>query len=93
MNEWHPSTKNRLAIGCQKKINAWIHVLQANTADSIPADPVEQKAKAQEVSASRILTQDDFKQIQQHQVAKEVDLKPNNKRKHVQIEENNERSF
>ncbi|XP_041359788.1 protein SDA1 homolog [Gigantopelta aegis] len=63
---------------------------EVKTADNVPSDPTEQKVKAQEVSASRILTQDDFKKIQQHQAAKEVDLKPSHKRKHVETEEHNE---
>lgn len=43
----------------------------------------ERKAKAAAVSASRLLTQDDFKKISLVQMAKEVNAAPGKKRKNV----------
>lgn len=56
-------------------------VNQAEKLQSMTAE--ERKAKAAAVSASRLLTQDDFKKISLVQMAKEVNAAPGKKRKNV----------
>lgn len=57
-------------------------------ASRVDLDPEEEKKKAQTVSSSRILTQEEFQQIQRRQAAKEVEgATKGKKRKHVQIDE------
>ena len=59
-------------------------------AEKLLAIPVEERqAKAAEVSASRLLTQDDFKKIRLAQMAKEVNNAPGKggqKRKNVDLD-------
>ncbi len=70
----------------------WVNVthslLQDGLQKDIPADPVERKRKAQDISSSRILTQDDFTKISQVQAAKEVQYTSKNgkKRKALDVE-------
>lgn len=66
-------------------------VSQTEKLQSIPED--ERKAKATEVSGSRLLTQEDFKKIKIAQMAKEVNAAPGKgqKRKNVESDEENER--
>ncbi|KAI7795783.1 protein SDA1 homolog [Triplophysa rosa] len=78
----------------------WVNVHHSSDEDqtevteklqSIPED--ERKAKATAVSASRLLTQEDFKKIKIAQMAKEVNAAPGKgqKRKNVESDEENER--
>lgn len=64
-----------------------------NNSTKVKMDPEEEKKKAQIVSSSRILSQEEFQQIQKRQAAKEVEgATKGNKRKHVEIEETNQES-
>ncbi|XP_072040990.1 protein SDA1 homolog [Amphiura filiformis] len=59
-----------------------------NPAESLTAD--EKKARASEISSTRVLSQEEFKQIQQMQMAKEMQPSKTGKgtkRKHVEIED------
>jgi hypothetical protein len=45
----------------------------------VPADPAEKLAKAQAISTTRFLTQDEFKKIRQRQMNKELQADPRNR--------------
>lgn len=66
-------------------------VCQVEKLQGIPVE--ERKAKAAAVSASRLLTQDDFKKIRLAQMAKDVNAAPRKgqKRKNADTDEDTER--
>ncbi|KAJ8311774.1 hypothetical protein KUTeg_010673 [Tegillarca granosa] len=76
--------------------DGWIDVHHSSDEEpqdtsNVPEDPEERKKKALEISTSRILTQDEFKQIQQRQASKAVEgATKNRKRKHIEIDDEGE---
>ncbi|KAL5012793.1 hypothetical protein ScPMuIL_011344 [Solemya velum] len=71
----------------------WVDIHHSSDEDekaseNVPVDPQERKKKAQQISSTRILSQDDFRAIQKHQVAKTLETVTKgsrSKRKHVEI--------
>ncbi|KAJ8298113.1 LOW QUALITY PROTEIN: hypothetical protein KUTeg_024644 [Tegillarca granosa] len=76
--------------------DGWIDVHHSSDEEpqdtsNVPENPEERKKKALEISTSRILTQDEFKQIQQRQASKAVEgATKNRKRKHIEIDDEGE---
>ena len=65
-----------------------MHVMLLCQVDEPDLPPEEKKKKAQEVSTSRVLSQEEFEMIQRRQAQKEVEgAKSSKKRKHVEIED------
>ncbi|XP_036385220.1 protein SDA1 homolog [Megalops cyprinoides] len=66
---------------------------QGEVAEKLQSMPVEErKAKAAAVSASRLLTQDDFKKIRLAQMAKEVSSAPGKSQKRKNVEDSDDES-
>lgn len=71
-------------------LKSFIVLFKEGSSSKAPEMPKEERIKkAQEVSTSRILTQDEFKKIQEVQARKEVERtasSSNKKRKHIDVD-------